>query len=88
MNIHGKLVEGFATTSGAEYGMFGILTGLVVAEKPSIIPIAAFLISVLLVGADALQRTMRIPVELVFVSQALIVLSVVIIKARLSRWMK
>ncbi len=88
MNIHGKLIEGFATTSGAEYGMFGILTGLVVAENPSLIPIAAFLISVLLVGADALQRTMRIPVELVFVSQALIVLSVVIIKAKLTRWMK
>jgi ABC-type uncharacterized transport system permease subunit len=88
MNIHGKLVAGFAKTSGAEFGMFGILTGLIVAENPSLIPIAAFLISVLLVGADALQRTMRVPVELVFVSQALIVLSVVVMKEKLSKWMK
>ena len=86
MNINGKLIEGFATTSGAEYGMFGVMTGLVVAENPSLIPIAAFLISVLLVGADAMQRTMQLPVELVFVSQAVIVLSVVIIKAKLIRW--
>jgi ABC-type uncharacterized transport system permease subunit len=85
INIHGRLIEGFATTSGAEYGMFGILTGLVVTGSPAMVPIAGFLISVLLVGADALQRAMQVPVELVFVSQAVIVLSIVVARKILSR---
>lgn len=85
INIHGKLIEGFAKTSGAQYGIFGILTGLVVAGNPLAVPISAFLISVLLVGADSLQRTMQIPVEVVFFSQAIIVLSIVTIREKLSR---
>jgi simple sugar transport system permease protein len=82
MNIHGKLIEGFAKTSGAQYGVFGILTSLVVAGNPAGVPIAAFFMAVLLVGADALQRTMQIPVEMVFLSQALIVLLIVIIRKK------
>jgi len=58
INIHKRLIEGFAQTSGAQYGIFGVLTGLIVAGDPVGVPIAAFLMSVLLVGADALQRTM------------------------------
>ncbi|RLD14447.1 MAG: ABC transporter permease [Caldiserica bacterium] len=84
MTIHGKLIEGFAKTSGAQYGIFGILTSLIVAGDPIGVPIAAFLMSVLLVGADALQRTMQIPVELVFLSQALIVLFIVVIRKKFS----
>lgn len=82
INIHGKLIQGFAKTSGAEYGLFGILTCLIAAGNPSVIPLVAFLMSVLLVGADALQRTMQIPVEVVFLSQALIVLTIVIIRKK------
>jgi simple sugar transport system permease protein len=85
MNIHKKLVEGFASTSGAQYGTFGVLTSLIVAGNPIGVPVAAFFMSVLLVGADALQRTMQVPVELVFLSQALIVLFVVIIRQRFER---
>ncbi len=84
INIHGRLIEGFAQTSGAQFGIFGILTSLVVAGNPVTIPIAAFLMSVVLVGADSLQRTMQVPVELVFLSQAIIVLSVVTIRQRFS----
>lgn len=82
INIHGRLIEGFAQTSGAQFGIFGILTSLVVAGNPATIPIAAFLMSVVLVGADSLQRTMQVPVELVFLSQAIIVISVVTIRQR------
>ncbi len=84
INIHGRLIEGFAQTSGAQFGIFGILTSLVVAGNPVTIPIAAFLMSVVLVGADSLQRTMQVPVELVFLSQAIIVISVVTIRQRFS----
>lgn len=82
MNIQGKLIEGFAKTSGSEYGALGILTSLIAGESPVGIPIAAFLMSALLVGADSLQRTMQIPVEIVFISQALIVLFIVVIRKK------
>lgn len=74
ININGKLIAGFASTSGAQYGMFGILTALIVNGDPIGIPFASFFMAVLLVGADALQITMQVPVEIVFISQALIVI--------------
>ncbi len=80
MNIHGKLIEGFAQTSGAQFGIFGILTSLIVGGNPVGIPFAAFFMSVLLVGADSLQRTMRIPVEMVFLAQGIIVLFIVTVR--------
>lgn len=85
INIHKKLIEGFAQTSGAQYGIFGILTSLIVFGNPVGVPIAAFLMSVLLVGADALQRTMQIPVEMVFVAQSLIVLFIVVFREAFER---
>jgi simple sugar transport system permease protein len=80
MNVHGRLIDGFTSTSGAQYGIFGILTALVVAGNPLAVPVSAFFMSVLLVGADSLQRTMRIPVEIVFLTQALVVAFVVTIR--------
>ena len=41
--------------------------------------------SILLVGADAMQRTLMIPVELVFLTQALMVIMIVIIRTRMER---
>ncbi len=84
INIHGKLIEGFAKTSGAQYGIFGILTCLVVGGHPFGIPFAAFFMSVMLVGADSLQRSMRIPVELVFLAQGIIVLFIVTVRESLN----
>ena len=83
LTVHGRLVEGFELTSGAQYGIFGILTALVAAGNPLGIPFSAFLMSVLLVGADALQRTMEIPVEMVFLTQAIIVLLIVAMRGRM-----
>ena len=72
-----RLIEGFELTGGAHYGIFGILITLVAAGNFVGIPFAAFFISGLLVGADALQRAVGVPVELVFITQALLVLFVV-----------
>ncbi len=77
-----RLIEGFATTSGAQFGMFGIVNALIVNANPVAVPISAFLMAVLLVGADALQRTMQVPVEAVFLAQALVVLFVVVTRER------
>lgn len=85
MNIHGKLIEGFELTSGAQYGIFGILTSLICAGEPLGVPIAALFMAVMLVGADALQRTMQIPVEAVFLTQALMVILLVVMRQRMGR---
>ncbi len=82
LGVHHKLIEGFAITGGAEYGVFGILTSLICGGNTIGIPITAFLISVLLVGADAMQRSIQVPVELVFMTQALMVIFIVAIKLR------
>lgn len=84
LNIHNRLLVGFADISGVNFGALGVLSALVVAGNPLAVPVASFLMSVLLVGADRLQRTMQVPVELVFLLQAIIVLLIVIIRAKLS----
>ena len=83
LTVHSRLVEGFELTSGAQYGIFGILTTLIAAGNVLAIPAVALFMSALLVGADALQRTMQIPVEMVFLAQVLIVLILVTMRARL-----
>ena len=77
MGVQHRLLQGFELTGGAHYGIFGILITLIAAGNFIGIPFAAFFISVLIVGADAMQRTMGIPVELVFITQALLVLFIV-----------
>jgi len=81
ININGRLISGFASTNGAQYGLFGALTALIVGGvSPLAIPIAAFFMSVLLVGANALQRTMGLSVYVVFILQAIMVINIVVIR--------
>jgi len=82
MGVHQRLIEGFALTSGAQYGIFGILTALICQGNPLGVPLSSIFISILLVGADAMQRTLQVPVELVFLSQAIIVLFIVVLRRR------
>lgn len=81
ININNRLISGFASTNGAQYGLFGALTALIVGKMSPIgIPIAAFFMSILLVGANALQRTMGISVFIVFILQAIMVINIVVIR--------
>jgi ABC-type uncharacterized transport system permease subunit len=82
INIHGRLLVGFAEMTGANYGALGVLTALIVTGNPLGVPLSAFSMSILLVGADRLQRTLQVPGELVFLTLALVVLLVVITRAR------
>jgi simple sugar transport system permease protein len=84
LNNHNRLLVGFADISGLNFGALGILASLVVAGSPMAVPFASFFMCVLLVGADRLQRTMQVPVELVFLLQAITVLLIVITRAKLS----
>ena len=82
MGVHKRLLEGFTVTSGAEFGTFGSLTALMAEGNTIAIPIVAYLIAVLLNGADSMQRTMMLPVELVFLSQALMVILIVVLRSK------
>jgi simple sugar transport system permease protein len=83
MAVQKRLIEGFAATSGADFGTFGILTALIARGESVAIPAAAFFMSVLLVGADAMQRTLQIPVEMVFLMQSVMVIVIVLFRKRL-----
>jgi general nucleoside transport system permease protein len=85
MGVQHRLIDGFALTSGAEFSTFGILTSLLAGGNPIALPIAALFMSVLLVGADAMQRTMGVPVETVFLMQAALVLLVVTLRSEFER---
>ena len=85
MGVQHRLMEGFALTSGAEFGTFGILTSLVAGGDPIALPVTAFIMSVLLVGADAMQRTLKIPVEMVFLMQAILVLLISTLRRQIER---
>ena len=85
MGVHHRLLEGFAHTSGAEFGTFGTLTSLICKGDPIGIPITAFFVSYLLIGADAMQRSLQVPVEIVFITQALLVIFIVAIRLKSQR---
>jgi len=56
----------------------GLITGLISKGNNIAVPFVAFFIAMLEVGASAMQRTMQIPVEFVFIVEALILLCVLL----------
>ncbi len=77
MTIRHHLIDGFHLTSGAEFGTFGMLTCLICAGNEKFVPLTAFFVSIMLVGADALQRTLMIPSEIVFLVISMLVIVIV-----------
>jgi len=62
----------------SNYLILGLIIGLIARGKNLAVPFVAFFIAVLEVGASAMQRTMMIPVELVFIVEALVLLFVLL----------
>jgi simple sugar transport system permease protein len=58
--------------------LLGIIIGLIARGNNLAVPFVAFFIAVLEVGANALQRTMMVPVEMVFIIEALVLLFVLL----------
>jgi len=56
----------------------GLITGLIAKGNNFAVPFVAFFIAMLEVGASAMQRTMQIPVEFVFIVEALVLLCVLL----------
>lgn len=72
--VHRRLIEGLQSNFLA----LGIIIGLIAKGDHLVVPFIAFFIAVLEVGASAMQRTMAIPVEMVFIVEALILISVLL----------
>ncbi|HZW03272.1 MAG TPA: ABC transporter permease [Anaerolineaceae bacterium] len=58
--------------------ILGVIIGLISKGNNIAVPFVAFFIAVLEVGASAMQRTLMIPVEMVFIVEALVLLFVLL----------
>lgn len=72
--VHHRLIEGLQSN----YLLLSILIGLIAKGNVLAVPFVAFAIAVLDVGARAMQRTMLIPGEVVFVVEGLILVFVLL----------
>jgi len=71
---HHRLIEGMQSN----YLLLGIIIGLIAKGNNLAVPFVAFFIAILEVGASAMQRTLLIPGEMVFIVEALILLFVLL----------
>lgn len=72
--VHRRLIEGMQSN----FLVLGLIIGLIAKGNNIAVPFVAFMIAILEVGASALQRTMMIPVEMVFIIEALVLLFVLL----------
>jgi ABC-type uncharacterized transport system permease subunit len=72
--VQHRLIEGLQSN----FLLLGIIIGLIARGNLLAVPFVAFFIAVLEVGASAMQRTMMIPVEMVFIVEALVLLFVLL----------
>jgi ABC-type uncharacterized transport system permease subunit len=72
--VHHRLIEGLQSN----FLILGIIIGLISRGNNLAVPFVAFFIAMLEVGASAMQRTMMIPGEMVFIVEALILLFVLL----------
>lgn len=68
--VHQRLIEGLQSN----FLLLGLIIGLIAKGNHLAVPFVALFIAVLEVGASALQRTMNVPGEMVFIIEALILL--------------
>ncbi|MEM7125854.1 MAG: ABC transporter permease [Chloroflexota bacterium] len=72
--VHRRLIEGLQSN----FLPLGIIIGLIAKGNHAAVPFIALFIAILEVGASAMQRTMAIPVEMIFIVEALILISVLL----------
>ncbi|MGY1718955.1 ABC transporter permease [Blastococcus sp. SYSU DS0552] len=82
--VHGRAIEGMA----ANFLLLGIIIGLIARGSALWVPVVAFGIAILEVGASSMQRTVGVPAEMVLIIEALILIFLLlsdVIAARLAR---
>lgn len=75
----------FMWTASPGYGFDGVIIATLARRNPKNIPLAAFFLAYIRVGADILNRTSDIPAEIISVVQAAIIL-LIAAQAFLSKW--
>jgi ABC-type uncharacterized transport system permease subunit len=75
---HNRLILGL--TPG--YGAMAILIAVLGKNRPLGVALASAAVAVLMVGADSLQRSVKLPASAGFVFQAIVVLCVLLVEAR------
>lgn len=68
--VHGRMLEGMQSN----FLLLGIIVGLIARGSVVAVPFVAFGIAVLEVGASSMQRAAQVPVELVLITEGLILL--------------
>jgi simple sugar transport system permease protein len=82
--VHGNLLEGIQSNDL----LLGIIIGLIARGSVVLVPFVAFGISILEIGASAMQRSAQVPAELVLIVEGLILLFLLlsdVLAARLRR---
>lgn len=72
--VHYRAIEGLQSN----FLLLGIIVGLIARGNTLAVPPVAFFLAVLEVGASAMQRTLAIPADLVFIVEALILIFVLL----------
>jgi len=72
--VHRRLIEGMQSN----FLVLSLIIGLIAKGNNLAVPFVAFFIAVLEIGASAMQRTMGIPVQMVFIVEALVLLFVLL----------
>jgi general nucleoside transport system permease protein len=82
--VHGRALEGMQTN----FLLLGIIIGLIARGSAVWVPVVAFGIAILEVGASSMQRTVGVPAEMVLIIEALILIFLLlsdVIAGRLAR---
>jgi ABC-type uncharacterized transport system permease subunit len=77
--------KSFMWAQSPGYGFDGVIIATLAHENPKNIPLAAFFLAYIRVGADILNRTSNIPAEIISIVQATIIL-LIAAQAFLSKW--
>lgn len=80
--VHGNLLEGIQSN----FLLLGIIIGLIARGSLLLVPFVAFGISILEIGASAMQRTAQVPAELVLIVEGLILLFLLLSDVMTTRW--
>jgi simple sugar transport system permease protein len=68
--VHGRAIEGMQSN----FLLLGIIIGLIARGNALWVPVVAFGIAILEVGASSMQRTVGVPAEMVLIIEALILI--------------
>jgi simple sugar transport system permease protein len=72
--VHHRLIEGLHSN----FATLGLIIGLMARGKSSAVPFVAFFIAILEVGGSAMQRTIMVPVQIVLITEALILIFILL----------